>query len=132
MSQENVEVVRRAWAAFTRHDNAAALGFHDPGVELHGHVDGGVYRGLAGVREFFGDWLAAWDELSTDVEEWIDAGDDVIAVVHDRASGRHSGVPVEQRQWHVWTVRNGKLWRLRVYATRTEAFEAVGLSDSAS
>lgn len=129
MSQENVEVVRGAWAAFTRHDNAAALGFYDPEVELHGHVDGGVYRGLTGVREFFGEWLGAWDDFSTDVEEWIDARDDVIAVVHDRARGRHSGVPVERRQWHVWTVRNGKLWPLRIYATRSDALEAVGLSE---
>ena len=128
MSQENVEVVRQAWAAFTRHDNAAALGFYDPEVELHGlGLAGGVYRGLTGVREYFGDWLAAWDEFSTDVEEWIDAGDDVIAVVHDRASGRHSRVQVERRQWHVWMVRNGKLWRLRIYATRAEALAAAGL-----
>src|SRR5215212_5211325 len=129
MSQQNIEIVRGAWAAFMRHDNAAALGFYDPEVELHGHVDGGVYRGLDGVRDFFGEWLAAWDEFSTDVEEWIDAGDDVIAVVYERARGRRSDVPVEQRQWHVWTVRNGKLLRLRIYATRSEALEAVGLPE---
>jgi ketosteroid isomerase-like protein len=128
MSEENVEIVRGAWAAFMRHDNAAALGFYHPEVELHGHVDGGVYRGLEGVRDFFGEWLVAWEEFSTDVEEWVDAGDDVIAVVHDRARGRHSGAQVERRQWHVWTIRDGKLWRLRIFETKVEALEAVGLS----
>ena len=67
--------------------------------------------------------------LSNDVEEWIDAGDEVIAVMHIRARGRRSGVPVERREWDVWTLRDGKLWRLRIYATKSEALEAVGLSE---
>jgi ketosteroid isomerase-like protein len=45
------------------------------------------------------------------------------------ARGRQSGVEVTQRAWHVWTVRAGKLWRLRVYALKAEALEAAGLRD---
>ena len=129
MSQENVEVVRRALEAFTRHDNEAALALYDPEVEIYGQVDGAVYRGLTGVRALFRDWFTTWDELTYDAEEWIDAGDDVIAALHVWARGRQSGVPVERREWHVWTLRDRKLWRLRVYATKTEALEAVGLSE---
>jgi ketosteroid isomerase-like protein len=84
-------------------------------MTLRGHVDDTIYRGLTGVRDFIRAWLGAWEEFSTDAEEWVDAGDDVIAVVHDRARGKRSGVQVERRQWHVWTVRNGKLQRLRIY-----------------
>jgi hypothetical protein len=29
----------------------------------------------------------------------------------------------------VWTLRDGKLWRLRVYQTRDEALKAVGLEE---
>jgi ketosteroid isomerase-like protein len=36
---------------------------------------------------------------------------------------------VEQRRAHVWTVRDGKLWRLRIYATKEEALKAVGLRE---
>ena len=39
------------------------------------------------------------------------------------------GVAVEPRECHVWTLRDGKLWRLRIYATKSEALEAVGLSE---
>jgi ketosteroid isomerase-like protein len=72
MSQENVEIVRRAWEAYMRHDNEAALAFYDPEAELRHPVDGSVYRGLDGVRAFFGDWHAAWSELlANDIEEWM-------------------------------------------------------------
>jgi hypothetical protein len=30
---------------------------------------------------------------------------------------------------HVWTVRDGKLWRLRIYPTRAEALKAVRLEE---
>jgi ketosteroid isomerase-like protein len=46
-----------------------------------------------------------------------------------RARGRSSGAVVERREWHVWTLRDGKLWRLRIYVTEAEALEAVGLSE---
>ena len=50
----------------------------------------------------------------------------VIALVVMSARGKQSGVPVQQRRWHVWTLRHDKLWRLRMYATEAEAFESVG------
>jgi ketosteroid isomerase-like protein len=130
MSQENVEVVRRAWEAYMRRDNEAALALYHPEAELRHPLDGSVYRGLDGVRAFFRDWHAAWSELlSNDVEEWIDAGEDVIAVMRIRARGRSSGVTVERREWDVWTVRDDKLWRLRIYTSRADALEAAGLSE---
>ena len=104
MSQENVEVVRRAFEASRRHDNEVALALYDPEVVLHYHVDGSVYRGLTGVRALFGDWFTTWDELTYDTEGWIDAGDDVIAALHVWARGKQSGAPVERREWHVWTL----------------------------
>jgi ketosteroid isomerase-like protein len=58
-------------------------------------------------------WLAVWDEVGREVEEWIDAGDNVIALLHNWGRGKQSGGRVEERSAHVWTLRNGKLWRLR-------------------
>jgi ketosteroid isomerase-like protein len=124
VSSENVDAVRRAFEAFERRDNEATLAAYDPDVEIEAHIDGQVYRGLDGVQEFFRDWLATWDELHSEVEEFIDLGDDVIAMMHVRARGRHSGAPVGRREAHLWTVRDGRLARLRVFATRDEALEA--------
>ena len=131
MSQENVEVVREAWEAFARHDNEAVFSLYDSDVEIQRYYecDDRVFRGLAGVQAFWRDWLASWGESGGDVEEWIDAGENVIAVMHVWGRGRRSGAPVETRQSHVWTLRGGKLWRLRVYETRDEALKAVGLKE---
>jgi ketosteroid isomerase-like protein len=125
VSKQNVDVVRRAWEAFVRNDDETAYALYDPEVAIESWVDGRVYRGLEGVRQFFGDWLGAWRQWDTDLEELVDAGDDVIALMHIRAKGKHSGVPVEFRQAHVWTLRGGRLARLRVYDTRDEAFDAI-------
>jgi uncharacterized protein len=129
MSQENVDAVRRAWEAFEGHDNEAIFPLYDSEVEVQYPFLDRVYRGLPGVQEYFRDWLAVWDEFGSEVEEWIDAGDSVIAVMHSWGRGKQSGARVEERNAHVWTLRNGKLWRLRVYATRAEALKAVGLED---
>jgi ketosteroid isomerase-like protein len=129
MSQENVEVVRAAWEAFQRRDNEAVFALYDPEVEVQHPVDGSLYRGFDGVRRFFQDWLPAWDDFEEQVEEWIEAGDHVVAFLHSRGRGKLSGVPVEQRQAHLWTVRGGKLWRLRIYPTKEAALEAAGLRE---
>jgi ketosteroid isomerase-like protein len=109
MSREDVEIVREAREAFTRRDNESALRLYGPEVELHGGLDGSVvYRGVRGVREFFRDWLDAWDEWGSGVEDWIDTGNNVIAMMHTHGRGKQSGVPVERRQAHVWTLREGQ------------------------
>jgi ketosteroid isomerase-like protein len=128
MSEANVETVRRAWEAFARHDNHAIFPLYDPEVEIDDIRLGRIYRGFDGVREYFRDWLAVWDEYGHEVEEWIDAGDDVIAVMHWWGQGKQSGLRVEERTSHVWTLRDGKLWRLRIYATKADALKAVGMS----
>ena len=125
MSQENVEAVRRAWEASTRRDNKAVFGLYDPEVEIHDVFYDRIYRGLDGVRDYFRDWVSTFDAWGAEVEEWIDAGDYVIAVLR----GKRSGVPVEQRESHVWTLREGKLRRLRIYASKDEALKAVGLAE---
>src|SRR5256885_8498907 len=79
VSKQNVEVVRRAWEAFVRREDETAYALYDPEVAIKSWVDGRVYHGLEGVRDFFGDWLSAWRRWDSDLEELIDAGDDVIA-----------------------------------------------------
>ena len=129
---DNVAVVRRAWEAWLARDNEAALALYDPEVDLdftggnQAAAIYGRYKGLDGVREFFRDWLATWENYSSEIEELIGAGDEVLALMHEWGRGRQSGVPVDFRQVHVWTLRDGRLLRLRVYATREEAQAAVG------
>jgi ketosteroid isomerase-like protein len=132
MSQENVEVVRRATEAHRLHENRAALSLYDPDVEMEiPDFDGKVqiYRGISGIQRWYRDLLGALADFTVTVDEWIDGGSEVVAVLRVTGRGRKSDAPFERREAHVWTVRNGRLWRLRVFQTRDEALKALGLEE---
>ena len=71
-----------------------------------------------------------WESFEDNVQELIDAGEQVISVVTSRGRGRASGVEVE---WAgnagVWTIRDRKIIRVAWFASREEALEAIGLSE---
>jgi ketosteroid isomerase-like protein len=130
MSQENVEIVRRAWEAFVRRDNEAALALYNPEIEIDLRdetVGTRAYYGIEGVQRYFQDLLSVFGDMTSEVEEWIDAGDQVVAMVRSYGRGRRSGVPVDMLEAHVWTVHEGKLQRLQTFATKAEALGAAGL-----
>jgi ketosteroid isomerase-like protein len=125
-----VEVAQRATEAHRLHDNATVLSLYDPEVEMQiPDFDGTVrvYRGSAGVEAWYRDLLEAVSDFTTTVDEWIDGGTEVIAVVRHSGRGRKSGAPFERSEVHVWSVRDGKLWRLRTYQDRAAALSAVGM-----
>jgi ketosteroid isomerase-like protein len=48
--------------------------------------------------------------------------------LHQRAVGKASGAPVDIHIGQVWTLRNGKAVRWRIYKSKAEALSAVGAS----
>jgi ketosteroid isomerase-like protein len=129
MSQENVDLVRgsfHAWLA-TGDLGLAAL---DESIVVFDHdiLDAGEYRGVAGVERWLVDWSSAWSEFTMDPEEFIDAGDRVIAVIRMRATGRGSGVELERQDAMVYELRAGRIARLDYYNNLKAALEAVGLA----
>jgi ketosteroid isomerase-like protein len=101
MSDENVESFKRATAATNRGDVEALLTALHPEVEFHAFMEellsgeNRVYSGHAGVREFFGDFNEAFDELHWDYPDIRDLGDRVLAIGTFSARGRGSGAEVE-------------------------------------
>ena len=138
MSQENVETVRRLFDAVAQRDKATILSIYDPNFEWDGSRSrwGEVlpgearFRGHDGMRRFFRQYYETWENLEDEIQELIDAGDDVVSVVNTRGRGRMSGLDVE---WAgnagVWTIRDGKVVRVVWFPNRTEALEAVGPSE---
>ncbi len=130
MSRENVAVVRRALGG----DTAAAF-FGSVHREVEYDVStslgqlAGIYRGHEGVREFFRNWMGSWEDYQVEIQELIDAGDRVVAVVCERGRGQGSGIRVENRVALVWTLRDGKAIRIKRFSQRAEALEAVGLRE---
>ena len=135
MSEENVEILRRASEAFRRGDWMAATEPVHPEIEMDAtRVPvpelARVYRGPEEVARFWLQWLEAWGDQEYE-EEWIDAGDQVVMwVTGHRLSGRGSGVEVALPPY-AWVVRvrDGKIVRSTMFMDKAEALEAAGLSE---
>src|SRR5438045_3589434 len=97
MSQENVEIVRRLVEAAQQADGEPAVELLHPQVELDvsQFPDGGVYRGQAEWLQFFRRWFGTWDDLEITVEDYIDVGDQVVALMRLRGRGKGSGVKID-------------------------------------
>jgi ketosteroid isomerase-like protein len=136
MSQENVEVVRGIYDALDRRDAVAPFEVYADDIvwdfsqsRIAFLFTQPIYRGHEGVRQNWRERLSAFSEFDAEVEELMDAGDQVLAVVREREVGRASGVPVEATHLAVWTLAHGRIVRLQVFDDREQALEAVGLRE---
>jgi ketosteroid isomerase-like protein len=132
MSQENVEIVRRAFAALEQDGVDAMLEFCSPEIEYRVRrdlPDARAYRGHDGVRELAADWQRIFQDFRLGPEELIDAGDSVIGMMRISGRGAASGVEAGNPYAAVCELREGKIWRISDYPTRREAVEAAGLSE---
>lgn len=150
MSEQNVEIVRRAQPSgvdmvrLFRGSNApdpaatpATAGIDvtvfedDFEVEFISAVAGSLRppaRGPEGLAEAWRDWLEAWESYYVELEEIIDAGgDEVVSLVRVRAQTTRDAVAVEHESASVWSVREGRIARVRFYLEREQALEAAGL-----
>jgi ketosteroid isomerase-like protein len=130
MSEENVEIVRRAVAfEFSgRGDRAEAEAIFDPGFAMNPLEEGPSY-GLDAIRDNIEHWETAWEELEVTAEEFIDAGDHVLVTLHHRGRGRGSGIEVDARFYELYSVSDGKVVRVDEFSERDKALEAAGLSE---
>jgi len=130
VSQENVEIARRAFAFAVqgRADASAALDDFDPDVVLSS-VEQGTSRGRDAVRRNFERWASAWKDVEATAEEFVDAGDRVLITAYFRGRGRGSGVEVDARFYDVYTLRDGRIVRVDEFTDRDDALEAAGLSE---
>ena len=133
MSQENVEVVRRGYRAFLRGEREAAFGeFANDCVSTRvaPMPDVVPYHGPEGVLQMLADWTDGFDEFEMQPEEFMDANDEQVLVrIHQCAVGAQSGARIEADFWFVHTMRDGKIVRLDIYATASQALKAVGLEE---
>ncbi len=132
MSQENVEIVKRAIDAFSRGDAEAFADLTTSDLEWTtglGAIEGEIFRGREGVETYFGRLGTAWDEFRLLPDEFRDLGDVVLVLGRLEGRGRGGGVPIDSTVGAVWELRGGEIWRLRAYLDRAKALEAVGLSE---
>jgi ketosteroid isomerase-like protein len=131
MSEQNVEIVKRALYAFSHGDADGFAELTTEDVEWKtglGAVEGGeIFHGHEGVETYFGRLSGAWEEFRFDAHEFHDRGDIVLVLGRLEGRGRGGGVPVDSPVGAVWELTGGKIRRLRAYLDHGEAVEAAGL-----
>ena len=132
MSQENVDGVHQAYDAIRRRDLHAFLDLMHPDVEATSRVlevEGAVYRGRAGMRQFIEDIWSVFPDWHPEVAHARDCGDAVVAEIRGTGRGVGSGIETGMTAFQVVKFRDGKAIWIHGYATEHEALEAVGLSE---
>ena len=135
MSEENAEVVRHFYEAYSRGDFESAVQNLHPEVEVHPALEPveqvgrsrGAWRGREQVMEFFDDLDDTWDQVTVEVEDTVEAGGDrVVATEKWRVRGRN-GIEVDTRLFEIYTFRDGLISRVDGFTDKSEALGAAGL-----
>jgi ketosteroid isomerase-like protein len=131
MSEENVEIVRRAIEAYGHEGLDGTLRFYDPEIEWTSTGDyiEAANSGHDGLRRYLGTMEDEFEDLRIEPVELIDAGERVISSVRFTGRGKTSGAPVEMTLISVGSVRDGLINRVRNYPSMAEALEAAGVSE---
>lgn len=131
MSQANVEIVRRGFAAYARGDVEAMLELVDSEAKWKQIEEPVPVHGHDGIREALGRWHEMWDDLRAEAEEFIDAGECVVVLIRYQGLGKASGARVDQASYHVFKVMEGRIVRMVEYGPgmRAEALQAAGLRE---
>jgi ketosteroid isomerase-like protein len=136
VSQENVEIVKRAINAATRRPkpdfdvvNVLFDARHEFVSRLTG-VEGAAFPGVGGFREWLAKMDEAWERWEWKLERVTDLGGDrVLVVASITAHSRLGGVPLESESALVTTVCDRKIVRSEGYASVEQALKAVGLEE---
>jgi ketosteroid isomerase-like protein len=135
MSEENVELVRRtyeaAYEAGGQADYDAVVSYFHPEIEFHAYPRSPerVYHGKQALREYIENAWEHYERGRIEVEELLDAGDQVVAVITLHAVPKRGQNEITVHIVEVFTIRDGLLAERRSYSTRNEALEAAGLSE---
>jgi uncharacterized protein len=130
MSGENVEIVRRAIAAYNQRDFEAMRALNDPDVQLDWSasrgLEAGVYQGQEEVMRFYQNFLETFEEVKIEPDRFIESGDSVVVPNSAQVRGR-DGIETVARSALVFEFRGGRLARVCLYQETHEALEAAGL-----
>jgi ketosteroid isomerase-like protein len=130
MSQENVQIVRRGFAAFEGGDlDRLRELVTDDLIVYRAEPDGATSHGLDGFLQLTAEWTEGFRDWTPVPEEFTAVGKQVLVRVRQSAQGRASGVPIAEDFWFVFEFRGARIARMSIYAHEAEALEAAGLRE---
>jgi ketosteroid isomerase-like protein len=128
MSEENVEIVRRAYDALDGRDWEALFSDTRPEFRMETQLQGS-YRGREAVQAFLEDQDDSFGSWSTEPQEFFDTKDQVAVIVKVTAKPKGSSAAIEIKNGHLWTLQGGAILSLTTFPKPGEALEAAGLSE---
>jgi ketosteroid isomerase-like protein len=134
MSRENVERIRATFEEFLSGRRDFGAGLLHPDVEwdssdLEAPGISGVYHGIEAVRQFWREWLTAWETVQFEYQ-LVDAGDSVVALIDQWMRGHSTGIETPLGKYaQIYTFRDGLVVHWKIYMSQSQALEAVGLSE---
>lgn len=120
--QQHVQLVQQAYAAIGDGDlpGLTELMAEDVEIELPGPPEipfAGTYRGHDGVAQFAANLVDSiqWETREFEVRDIIAQGDQVAVLGHEQLTATPTNRSWETDWAMVWTVRDGKIVRLREF-----------------
>ena len=129
--RQHLDLLQNFYDALNRDDLDAAIRLCDENVEVYQPpevVAAVPPRGHKDVASYLRGWFASWHAYSPQPERFIEAGDQVVVMVHLKARGKGSRFEIEARMADVFTVAHGKIVRFRFYVDRDVALESAGVT----
>ena len=140
MSEDNVAFVRGFFDGAAGLDKQALLDILPEAVpqaftedarweEDPGRADRQVWEGHEGICASFRRWLDQWDDYGFELRDLEDHGEQVFAVMEERARGQSSGVEVTATNHLVMTFRDGKISHYQEFYDEQQARAALTSED---
>jgi uncharacterized protein len=132
MSEKNIQLVRSFFEAVPQGDAAGARAVLDPNVEwiepeVPGLWFGGIHRGADNaLREVVEPTLDLIDDFYIRIDEYLDAGDEIVALGSFHGVAKATGMELDIRACFVCTVRKGKIVRFRAYHNTAQWLAMMG------
>jgi uncharacterized protein len=130
MSQENVEIVRRANALTNDGDLGGAFRLLHPDIEwviAREHPGARTLSGHEALAEYQRDWQETLPDVRATLDRVLDAGDMVVAIGTVRGTGTESGADVQVPIGFLFTLRDGLITRVEEFLDPAAAVAAAGL-----
>src|SRR4051794_10930014 len=131
VSQQDLETMRRLFESVSEDDVSVWFQAADADIRVYPRSDepgaADEYRGLDGLMDYLVNWFSQWDVYEFEPIEMFDAGHQVLVVARERGRVESTGMDVVEDFWHSFVLGGGRVAGWRMYDSRAEAFEAVGL-----
>jgi ketosteroid isomerase-like protein len=128
MSQQNVELVRRALMA----RRSEFIELLDPAVRLdlsERVFNPAVYEGYEGIMRWRAEVGDVWESYRSEPEEFFGGDEVVVVFTRERGRARGSGIEVDQHPTALLCkLRAGRVSEIRLYHDRERALADAGLS----